>query len=202
VQKAIVLSVNGVLCFEDYKGFSPPLLDLGNVICRPGIRPFFRKLLQDFHVGIWSCMPPSRLDLVLAHLLPLELRSQLIFVYGQDKCVRQKPYPFFQKFLQRLRMDKKTRRFCKPGKVLMVDDCEWKNVMNGNHSCYFPTPWKGEMHLPNPRNVIPDVGTALLPFIMDLVHYDSVTEFLQKTPMDGELCRRSLRQWYTSRVEQ
>ena len=202
MQKAIVLSVNGVLCFEDYKGFNPPLLDLGNVICRPGIRPFFRKLLEDFHVGIWSCMPPSRLDLVLAHLLPLELRSQLIFVYGQDKCVRQKPYPFFQKFLQRLRMDKKTRRFCKPGKVLMVDDCEWKNVMNGNHSCYFPTPWKGEMHLPNPRNVIPDVGTALLPFIMDLVHYDSVTEFLQKTPMDGELCRRSLRQWYTSRVEQ
>ena len=36
----------------------------------------------------------------------------------------------------------------------MVDDCEWKNVMNGNNSCYFPAPWKGEMQLPNPRNVI------------------------------------------------
>ena len=84
----------------------------------------------------------------------------------------------------------------------MVDDCEWKNVLNGNNSCYFPKPWKGEMQLPNPRNVIPDVCIALLPFIMDLVHFDSVAEFLQSTPMDGKFHRRSLSEWHSSRVEQ
>ena len=93
---------------------------------------------------------PSQLDLVLAHLLPLELRSQLLFVYGQDKCVKQKPYPFFQKSLHRLTVGARTRRFCKSDNVLMVDDCEWKNVMNGNNSYYFPAPWKEEMELPNP----------------------------------------------------
>ena len=197
----IVLSVNDVLCFEDYNGFNPPLLHLANVISRPGLHDFFRILLQVFHVGIWSCMPPSRLDLVLAHLLPVELRSQLLFVYGQDKCVRRKPYPFLQKSLRRLTVGARTRRFCKSDNVLMVNDCEWKNVWNGNKSCYFPQPWKGEMQLPNPRNVIPDVCIALLPFIMDLVHFDFVAEFLQSTPMDGKFRRRSLSEWHSSRVE-
>ena len=58
------------------------------------------------------------------------------------------------------------------------------------------------MQLPNPRNVIPDVCIALLPFIMDLVHFDSVAEFLQSTPMDGKFHRRSLSEWHSSRVEQ
>ena len=138
-------------------------------------------LLQVFHVEIWSCMPPSRLDFVLVHLLPLELRSQLLIVYGQDKCVKRKPYPFFQKAMCRLTVDTKTRRFCKLDNVLMVDDCEWKNVMNRNNSYYFPVPWKGEMQLPNLQNVILDVSIALLPLIMDLVHNDSIAEFLQNT---------------------
>ena len=136
----IVLSVNGVLYFEDYNGFSPPVLHLANVISRPGLHDFFRILLQVFHVGIWSCMPPSRLDLVLAHLLLVELRSQLLFVYGQDKCVRRKPYPFFLESLRRLTVGARTRQFFKSDDVLMVDDCEWKNVLNGNSSCYFPKP--------------------------------------------------------------
>ena len=45
-------------------------------------------------------------------------------------------------------------------------------------------------------------STALLPFIMDLIYYDSVVEFLQNTPMDGKFCRRSLSEWHSSRVEQ
>ena len=60
----------------------------------------------------------------------------------------------------------------------MVDDCEWKNITNGNIFCYFLAPWKGEMQLPNLQNVIPDICTTLLPFIMDLVHFDSIVEFL------------------------
>ena len=83
----------------------------------------------------------------------------------------------------------------------MVDDYEWKNVMNGNNSYYFPKPWKGEMQLPKPCNVIPDVCIALLPFIMDLVHFYSVAEFLQSTPMDRKFRRRSLSAWHSSRVE-
>ena len=58
------------------------------------------------------------------------------------------------------------------------------------------------MQLPNPQNVIPDVYTTLLPFIMDLVHFHSVAEFLQNTPMDGKFCRRLLTEWHSSRVEQ
>ena len=195
----IVLSVNGVLCFEDYNGFNPPVLHLANVISRSRVHDFFRILLQVFHVGIWSCMPPSRLDLVFYQW---SLGRNCFFVYGQDKCVRRKPYPFFQKSLRRLTMGARTRRFCKSDNVLMVDDCEWKNVLNGNNSYYFPKPWKEKMQLPNPRNVIPDVCIALLPFIMDLVHFDSVAEFLQSTPMDGKFCRRSLSEWHSSRVEQ
>ena len=58
------------------------------------------------------------------------------------------------------------------------------------------------MQLPNPRNVIPDICIALLPFIMDLVHFDSVAEILQNTPiMDGKFRRRSLSEWHSSRVE-
>ena len=141
----IFLSVNGILCFKDYNGFSLALLDLANVICCLGLHDIFQILLQIFHVGIWSCMPPFRLDLVLAHLLLMELRSQFFFVYGQDKCVKQKPYSFLQKLLRQLTVDRKTRRFCKLDNVLMVDDCKWKKVMNGNNSCYFPAPWKIKM---------------------------------------------------------
>ena len=193
--------MNGILCFEYYNGFSLVVLHLANVICHPGLHNFFQILLQVFHVRIWSCMPPSRLNLVLAHLLLLKLRSQLLFVYGQDKCVKQKPYPFFQKSMCRLRVGARTHWFCKSDNILMVDHCDWKNVMNGNISCYFPKPWKGEIQLPNPQNVIPDVCIALLPFIMDLVHFDSVAEFLQNTPMDGKFRRRSLSEWHSSRVE-
>ena len=74
--------------------------------------------------------------------------------------------------------------------------------MNGNNSCYFLALWKEEMQLSNPQDVIPDVCTALLPFIMDLVHFHSVAEFFQNTPMDGKFRRRSLREWHSSRIEQ
>ena len=84
----------------------------------------------------------------------------------------------------------------------MVANCEWKNVMNGNNSCYFPGPCKEEMHLPNWQNVIPNDCTTLLPFIMDLVHYDPIIEFLQNTPMDGKFYRRSFNEWHTGRLEQ
>ena len=131
----------------------------------------------------------------------MELGLQLFFVYGQDKCVKRKPYPFLQKSLRRLTVGRKTCCFCKSDNILMVNDCEWKNVMNGNNSCYFSAPWKGEMLLPNPRNVIRNICTALLPFIMDLVHFDSIAELLQNTPMDGKFCRRSLSEWHSSRVE-
>ena len=97
-------------------------------------------------------------------------------------------------------MGTKTRQFCKSSNVLIVDDCEWKNVMNGNNPSYFPAPWKGEMQLLNPQNVIPNVYTALLPFNMDLVHYDSIVEFLQNTSIDGKFCR-SLSEWHSNRVE-
>ena len=76
-------------------------------------------------------------------------------------------------------MGTKTCRFCKPDNVLMVDDCEWKNVMNENSSCYFMVLSKGETYLSNRQNVIPNICTTLLPFInMDLVHYDFITKFL------------------------
>ena len=91
----IVLSVNDVLYFEEYNGFRLLLLDLANVICRLRICAFFQMLLEVFHVGIWSSMHPSRLNLVLVHLLPLDFRLHLLFVYGQDKCVKRKPYLFF-----------------------------------------------------------------------------------------------------------
>ena len=58
------------------------------------------------------------------------------------------------------------------------------------------------MQLPNPQNVIPDVCTTLFPFIMDLIHFHSVVEFLQNTPMDGKFRRRSLSERHSSRVEQ
>ena len=57
------------------------------------------------------------------------------------------------------------------------------------------------MELPNPQNVILDVCIALLLFIMDLVHFDSIAEFLQNTPMDGKFRRRSFSEWPSSRVE-
>ena len=80
--------MNGVLYFKEYNGFNSLLVDLANLICRPRICVFFLMLLEVFHMKIWSCMLPSRLDLVLAHLLLVELTSQLFFVYGQNKCVK------------------------------------------------------------------------------------------------------------------
>ena len=50
--------------------------------------------------------------------------------------------------------------------------------MNRNNSCYFLVSQKGEMQLSNLQNVISDVYIALLPFIMDLIHYDSLTKIL------------------------
>ena len=181
--------MNGVLCFEEYNGLSLQLLEIANVICCPGICVFFQMLLKVFHIGIWSCMPPSRLDLILVHLLPVELRLQLLFVYGHDKCIKRKPYPFFQKVPSRLTLDTKIHQCCKLSNVLMVDDCKWKNVLNGNNSCYFLILWKGEMQLPNLQNFISNVCIALLSLTMDLVHYDSVAKFLQNTPMDEKFHR-------------
>ena len=88
------------------------LLHLANVICCPRIFIFFQMILGVFHFGIWSSMLPSHVDLVLKHLLPLDLKSKLLFVYEQEKCVKRKPYPFFEKVLNRLTVDT-TCFFCK-----------------------------------------------------------------------------------------
>ena len=159
-------------------------------------------LLKVFHVIIWSSMHLFWLDLVLAHLLPMDLTLQLFFVYRQDECVKRKTYPFFQKAPHQLIVGTRTRCLCKPSNILMVDDCKWKNEMNGKNTYYFLVPWKEKLYLSNQQNIILEVCTTLLSFIMDLIHYDSIIEFLQNTPMDGKFCRRLLNEWHTSRLKQ
>ena len=143
-----------------------------------------------------------RLAFILKHLLLVDIRSQLLFAYGQVKCIKRKPYPFLQKVLNQLPVDNKTCRFCKQDNVLMVDDCEWKNIINRNMACYFSIPWRGEMHLLNQPNVIPNICTTLLPFILNLIHCGFVTKFLQNSPMDGNFFSRSLNKWHINRLEQ
>jgi hypothetical protein len=188
--------VNGVLCFEQYDRYTPPCLNLSKIAICPGLLEFFRILLRYFHVGVWSCMQPYRLKKVLNFLLPEKLRSQLLFVYGRNKCSWPQHYPFCNKLISRLSSDMKTKRVCLPDRVLMVDDQPRRHAYNGNMTCYFPRPWNGELTLPNQGNVIPNISTALLPFILGLRKYDSVTEFLKANVMDGKHKRRFLEPWH------
>ena len=52
--------------------------------------------------------------------------------------------------------------------------------------CYFPKSWHGEMNLPNKQNVIPNIFTALLPYILPFQNYYSVRAFLEESEMDGK----------------
>lgn len=193
MQNVIVFSVNGVLCFEDYGGSNPTQFDLKRIRRRPGLHSFFRILLKHFHVGIWSSMPIGRLRLVIEYLLPHDIRTKLLFVYGRNKCHNPDWYPYCQKLMLRLTKDHPTWRVCRPDRVLMVDDCQWRNRRNGDLCCYFPKSWKGEMDFPNSRNIIPNISTALLPFILPLCSFQSVSQFLAKSEMDGKYRRRLLR---------
>ena len=65
-----------------------------------------------------------------------------------------------KKVLHGFTVGTKIHLFCKPDNVMMVDDCEWKNVMNGNNSCFFLVPWKEKMHLPNWKNVVLNISIA------------------------------------------
>lgn len=193
MQNVIVFSVNGVLCFEDYGGFNPAMLDFKRIRRRPGLHSFLRILLKHFHVGIWSSMPSGRLRLVIEFLLPQDIRSKLLFVYGRNKCHKPDWYPYCDKVILRLTNDYRTREVCRPDRILMVDDFPWRNRRNGNMWCYFPTSWKGELEFPNSRNVIPNISTALLPFILPLCSYQSVSQYLAKSEMDGKFRGRLLR---------
>jgi hypothetical protein len=82
----------------------------------------------------------------------------------------------------------------------MVDDCRWQNMYNGDFSCYFPPSWLGKLALPNQQNVIPDICTALLSFLLSLQRYNSVTSFLEENEMDGKYRCRFLQPWYIKQV--
>ena len=114
---------------------------LNNIIVRPGLLEFFKILLRSFNVGIWSCMVQSRLKKVLEVILPEEIRSWFLFVYGRNQCTRSGLYPLCDKVLQRLSTDPKTMHFCLLDRMLMVDDQPMRHVFNGNSSCYFPKSW-------------------------------------------------------------
>lgn len=195
----IILSVNGLLCFEQYDGSTPPPLDVSKIKRRPGILEFFQILLQYFHVGIWSSMERGRLAKVLEYLLPTKVRTNLLCVYGREECRWAEYYPNCYKCVTRLFADRKTRNVCMPDHVLMVDDKPQRHVYNGNMMCYFPKSWHGEMSLPNKRNVIPNISTALLPFILPLHSFSSVKAFLKERDMDGKYRRRFLRDTTTTR---
>lgn len=199
-RKVIVLSVNGLLCFEQYIKCTPRRFNPRNIMARPGLLEFFRILLNNFEVGIWSSMAPARLSKVIRYLLPDEIRLRLLFCYGRNKCSRPHLYPFCDKELSRLVTDEKTKHFCRPDKILMVDDQPMRHVFNGDLACYFPTPWSGEMTLPNAANVIPDVATALLPFILPLKYSASVKEYLRRNQKDGKFKRRLIERWHIERV--
>jgi hypothetical protein len=200
VKMVIVLSVNGLLCYEEYDKFTPPPFNPNNIKVRPGLIQFFRLLFQYFHVGIWSCMLPIRLRKVMQYILPEDMRRQLLFVNGRNKCGQPGSYPYCFKKLNDLLRQRNAKEYCLPDKVLMVDDCRHRNVYNGDFACYFPISWMGERSLPNPRNVIPNICTALLPFIFDLRRYSSVRRFLEENEFDGKFKRKFLKPWHIKRV--
>ena len=195
----IILSVNGVLCFEQYYQSTLPCLDLLKIKRRPGILEFFRILLQHFHIGMWSSMQPGRLKKVLEYLLPKKVRTKLLFLYKCQKCRWAQYYPNCYKCVDRLFMDPKTRKFCMPDRVLMLDDQPRRNAYNGDIMCYFSKSWHGEMNLPNKRNVIPNISIALLPYILPFQNYNSVRAFLKEHEMDGKFRQRFHQRTSTTR---
>ena len=58
------------------------------------------------------------------------------------------------------------------------------------------------MSLPNRSNVIPNITTALIPFILPLRNYASVSEYLQRHKMDGKLKRRVLETRHYNQIYQ
>jgi NLI interacting factor-like phosphatase len=199
--KVIVLSVNGLLCFEQYDRYTPWPLKTSNIVARPGLVEFFKILFRFFHVGIWSSMQPGRLRKVLEFLLPKRIRTRLLFVYGRNKCFYPQLYPFCNKLITRLFTDFKTKDVCLSDHILMVDDQQRRHAYNGDLACYFPKPWLGELALPNARNVIPNISTALLPYILKLRGYKSVRTFLQENPFDGKFRRRLLSPLHLKRIQ-
>lgn len=173
-------------------GINPAEFDATRIRRRPGLHGFLRNLMNHFYVGIWSSMPAGRLRHVIEFLLPQEISSQLLFVYGRNKCHNPDWYPYCEKLMKRLMKGSRTWKVCRPDRILMVDDCQWRNRRNGDSCCYFPRSWLGELEFPNSRNVIPNISTALLPFIMPLRSYDSVSQFLLNSEMDGKFRRRLL----------
>ena len=135
-------------------------------------------------------MVPSCLKKVLEVLLPHQIQSKLLFFYGRNKCGRIIDNPFCYKVLDRLSKDRKTKEFRLPDKVLMVDVQPMRHLFNGDCTYYFPRSWSGEMSLPNGSNVLPNITTALIAFILPLRNYASVSKYLQRHKMDGKLkCR-------------
>ena len=189
---AIILSLNGALYFEQYDQSIPPCLDFLKIKRRPGILEFFKILLRHCHVGIWSSMKPGLLAKVLEYFLPEKVQTRLLFIYSRQKCKWAQYYPNCYKCVDKLFTDHKTRKFCMPDHVLMVDDQPRQNAYNGDMMCYFSKSWHGEMNLPYKPNVIPNISTALLPHILLLQDYNSVTAFLKECEMDGKYRRRFL----------
>lgn len=121
-------------------------------------------------------------------------------VNGKNKCGQPGSYPYCFKKLKDLLRQRNAKEYCLPDKVLMVDDCRHRNVYNGDFACYFPISWMGERSLPNQRNVIPNICTALLPFIFGLWRYSSVRRFLEENELDGKFKWKFLKPWHIRRV--
>lgn len=173
--------MTGVLCCED-PSKQPDRKDVAyNYIRRPGIKKLFSELLDaQFAVGIWSALPRGKLIPLLQSIVPTELYQQISFVWGRDMCGSPKNHTLCFKPLKTLLTKRESRAVCNEDQVLIVDDWPLRHMRNPELACIFPFSYMGQKGKEiAPNKSIGNIATELLPYLVPLRLYGTVSEYVK-----------------------
>lgn len=100
VKPLLIMDLNGILCHRIRKGRpdlyphlqyrTPVDVRVGDttVISRVGVEAFLRYLNEHFCLAVWTSAKPKTAKGLLKLLFPETIRTNLVFVWSQNKCQR------------------------------------------------------------------------------------------------------------------
>lgn len=98
IQPLLVIDLNGILCHRirwhkeppdaHPASYRPALAHVANtpVIPRPNLESFLQFLDQNFCLALWTSAKRKTATALVRSLLPPEIASRLLFLWGQDRC--------------------------------------------------------------------------------------------------------------------
>lgn len=92
VKKLVILDLNKVLIYKEYLGKEKTCPETAAYLApfvyytRPHMKSFLEFMFENFNVAVWSSSKRKDLEKIVSEIFTKEQKSQLVFLWGQEKC--------------------------------------------------------------------------------------------------------------------